>query len=78
MWEKPNFSKENKTDFFLNNFPLVRGLHQFMRARLWLSGHRNICEALCPVSALSGGEEGSGSTWLEQSILHHIILSLYF
>ncbi len=43
MWEKPNFSKRKQnTDFFfsffffffLNNFPLVRGLHQFMRAHV--------------------------------------------
>lgn len=29
----------------------------FMRACLWLSGHRNICEALCPVPAHGGGRK---------------------
>lgn len=32
----------------------------------------------CSVSALSGGEEGSSSTWLHQLIHHHIISSPYF
>lgn len=83
MGGTPNFSKRKQnTDFFffffLNKLPLVRGPRQFMRAYVCGSVATETSVKHCvQFLPFVGEKQGPSGTWLQRSILHHILLSIY-